>query len=389
MDVLTRSTVARILPPGSRSAVTRTLSILFGFGGILVSVGCVPDVDVDEALVSGPRLLAVAFDPPEAKPGESVTARALFVTTDGPVTASALALPKPDLVWAQCVARRPLTELRPVSGECIAADPDALSPAGSGIEISTALPAESCQLFGPDLPPVSEGSVGARPVDADVTGGYYFPLLARFGLGGAAPSLALSQVRLSCGLPNARREDAARFNARALPNANPRISRLELNGRRVTRRTRTGEPLTVKAGARFEVVATWPECPASATCGDGVCQLDETDESCPADCDATTRDGAPVVYPAACAGAEPYLVLDPIGRELVVRRESMRVAWYATGGTFAFERTGRAESEAVRTSANTWTAPSVPGRHYLWVVLRDARGGTGWVQLTVDVAATG
>lgn len=84
--------------------------------------------------------------------------------------------------------------------------------------------------------------------------------------------------------------------------------------------------------------------------------------------------------------AEPYVYFDPVTRGLVDRHESMRVAWFATGGSFDADRTGRDEDEhATPSSDDVWTAPDAAGTVHLWVVLRDARGGIDWKAFVVDV----
>ena len=65
----------------------------------------------------------------------------------------------------------------------------------------------------------------------------------------------------------------------------------------------------------------------------------------------------------------------------------MRVAWFSTAGSFEDDHTGRPEEEfATSSSENAWTAPNAPGLVFMWVVLRDARGGSDWqsFQLQVD-----
>jgi len=61
----------------------------------------------------------------------------------------------------------------------------------------------------------------------------------------------------------------------------------------------------------------------------------------------------------------------------------MRVSWFATGGSFDVDHTGRLESEfAQTTSDDTWTAPKDPGPVFMWVVLRDDRGGVDWQEFS-------
>jgi hypothetical protein len=78
--------------------------------------------------------------------------------------------------------------------------------------------------------------------------------------------------------------------------------------------------------------------------------------------------------------------LDPIAREVVARRESIRVSWFATDGVFEHDRSGRAEEEAaINSSDNTWTAPMKRGTVHLWLVLRDNRGGVAYQSYQLEV----
>ena len=71
----------------------------------------------------------------------------------------------------------------------------------------------------------------------------------------------------------------------------------------------------------------------------------------------------------------------------MTRRESLRVSWFTTAGSFERDRTGRAgdEGEAGEPpesfTENTWTAPEDARATQLWLVLRDARGGVAFTTL--------
>ncbi len=122
--------------------------------------------------------------------------------------------------------------------------------------------------------------------------------------------------------------------------------------------------------------ATWAACPTSPVCGDGVCGIDETATACPADC--TT--------PVGCTGSEQYLVLDPTTMALAPAEELITVAWYATGGTLTYDTSGPpAGSSGVTSLDNPWTAPTTAGDVWLWLVVRDDRGGVGWQGYQVRV----
>jgi hypothetical protein len=86
-----------------------------------------------------------------------------------------------------------------------------------------------------------------------------------------------------------------------------------------------------------------------------------------------------------CAGQERYLWFDRERQKLSIRRESVRVAWFATAGRYADERTGVDEEATAPRSQNQWTAPGKAQDLTLWVVLRDARGGVGFRELKVHV----
>jgi hypothetical protein len=84
-------------------------------------------------------------------------------------------------------------------------------------------------------------------------------------------------------------------------------------------------------------------------------------------------------------GAERYVFFDAEARKLVVRRESMRVSWFASAGAFARDRTGRASDDAEPSSDNDWDAPAEATIVRGWVVLRDDRGGAAWQGFVIDV----
>ena len=65
-----------------------------------------------------------------------------------------------------------------------------------------------------------------------------------------------------------------------------------------------------------------------------------------------------------------------------------RVSWFASSGTFTDAHTGREEAGPDDPSSdNTWLAPATPGAVFLWIVLRDDRGGVAWKGYRVDVTA--
>jgi hypothetical protein len=229
--------------------------------------------------------------------------------------------------WAFCTAPKPPTEDNVVSQKCL--DADALLPLGYGLDIDAASPSNACSLFGPNA------ASGSRPRDPDATGGYYQPL--RVDLGQAAPTFHLQ--RIQCGLADAAGDTVAEYGRSYVPNTNPTLTTLQasLDGAAL-------ELDRVPAGARLDLSVSW---------GD--------------------------------ADAESYIVFDRATRELVTRRESLHVSWHGNGGHFDTESTGRAENDSETTSSNAWAAPDVPGTYQLWIVLRDARGGSDFATYDVVV----
>lgn len=345
-----------------RRFVVCTLAVLAG------AVGCVPDLDTDESSVQAPRVLAVVAQPAEAKAGSTVSYSALLVDQNGPREQGVLA-------WFYCMAQKPLAELGPVDPECLQAGSPQLTRIGRGQAVQGAIPTAACALFGPNIPQPEEGQEPGRPVDPDDTGGFKQPVMLGLNAGDG-DQLVLFEQRISCDLPGVSAQVAAQYRLRYHANENPELRDLlvvRANGDE--QRLSAGEELEVTRGEKLDLLVRWPACPESDTCGDGLCGPDESRESCVKDCAA----------PSGCRGQERYLWFDTQRRELSVRRESMRLAWYATGGSYREERTGQDEDEDGDRSRNEWQAPDRAGSATLWVVVRDARGGVGTFQTPVKV----
>jgi hypothetical protein len=86
-----------------------------------------------------------------------------------------------------------------------------------------------------------------------------------------------------------------------------------------------------------------------------------------------------------CGGAETYLWFDPAALHLRTRREALAVAWYGTDGRFLAPQTGVGETDDARRIDYEWIAPQAPGEVVLWLVARDDRGGTSWVERRIVV----
>lgn len=342
---------------------------------IPLAAGCVPDFHDEPALVLARRIVAVQSEPAEAKPDEAVQLRALVVD---PNVAAAPAFPR----FGLCLARKPLTELGPVSPACLddpASDTEALVALGAGESVSARLPLEACRLFGPSRPEPKDGEAAGRAVDADPTGGYFQPVTAKLD---AARELAVGSVRLSCALPAVTQAQALEFTRSYRVNQNPELSALSVlrgdDSTELTPEHRAADtaPTRVAPGERLTLRASWSECSEASTCGDGICGAGEDRASCVSDCSK----------PRGCTGAEFYAWFDPQSRAVSTRRESLVLSWFATGGELESPRTARDEADLASFSDNTWTAPLSEGEARLWVVLSDARGGQSWRSYRFRVA---
>lgn len=326
--------------------------------------GCIPEFDDDLSRVESRRILAVRTVPAEVEPGAEFELEAL-VADPGAGGAGSVR-------WALCVARKKLTELGPVAEACLddfGRESEALLPLAEGETTTARIPQNACSLIGPVAFADSSG-VSARPIDPDPTGGYYLSVLAE------DEDVALGQVRVSCGAVGLTPEELTKFNAGYRPNENPDLERIvaKVDGRTVVL---GDEPIEVSSGARVELVAVYALCPREAECGDGYCSAGENQVSCAEDCRTEAR---------GCPGAETYLVADASTRSVVSRREGLSLAWFASGGRFAEEQTGQAESDGDGTStSNVWTAPRNTGPVRLWFVLRDDRGGAAFFSHDLEV----
>lgn len=221
------------------------------------------------------------------------------------------------LQWAFCAAPKPLTENASVSTACLG---NAVRPLDDGASsITVATPLDACQLFGPDTPPGD-----FRPRDADETGGYYQPLRVQ-----ALGQTAFAFERITCNLSNAPLEVAVKLTKQYVPNRNPHLLSLRAF---VDGQSQNLDALPAGSEVHFEIA--W-----------------------------NSED------------AETFVMFDPEAQQLVSRREAMRAFWYTTRGVFGQDVTGREENDTEVTAGNVWRAPDEPGEVYLWLVLRDSRGG--------------
>jgi hypothetical protein len=367
----------------------RAATAALGAASVLAvcSAGCKPDLDDRVSNVTAPEVVAVRADPAEVVAGKSVQYTALYIGPSGLITTGAVD-------WAFCTERKPLAELGPVSPLCYQQSGSWFVDLGVGTSVTGTVPSDACSLFGPVVPQPQPNQPPGRPVDPDSTGGYYQPVRV-LSNGQSSESIALAETRIACGVSSASSDIVAEFAQRYHVNGNPMIT--SLGPKNAANATNGWTDVTIPGnagmttdlpgsrGVHYELEVTWPSCPETDACNDGVCGPDETPQSC-ASCDPTIavcpQDCDPVIQ---CKGAERYVALDQGTGTLIDRREGMSVIWYATGGTFDADRTGRDGSDRSTFSDNGWTAPSEPGTVTMWVVLQDDRGGAVWGEYQLDV----
>lgn len=227
--------------------------------------------------------------------------------------------------WSLCDAPKPPTVDNAVADGCVQ---DQVTPLGDAASITATIPLDACRTFGPDVV-----SAGFRPRDPDPTGGYYQPIRA------AVPSIDLSFgfTRITCNLANAPGDVAQQYKTTYVANTNPTLLELTLDG------------IPATAGS------VMPDRDVALSVG----------------------------WPAAAV--ESYLYYDQTSQTLTTRRESMRVSWFATAGTLAVDASAVAEADSSTTVSTTWHTPSAGGLAFLWLVLRDSRGGIATASYPVTV----
>lgn len=331
---------------------------------VALSTGCVPDFETDLSALRAPRLLAIASNPAETQAKKSATFSALLAVPEGQEA--------PEIDWTLCLSRKPLTELGPVNPLCLQPDDGsgAVASLGRGESVDTTLDQDVCKMFGPLRPSAKAGEPAGRPVDPDVTGGFYQPVVATLD---GVPSLG--SLRIDCDPANLNRDDALSFRAQYRVNENPRLSALSISAAGSDPVTLTEDddaPAQVRAGSVVSFRAGWDECPLEATCGDGLCMANEDSANCAEDCTAGLAHG--------CSGSESYVWYNRETYRVEPRREGISVAWFASKGSFQQEQTGLDEKQAAsrRATTNSWRPGNATGSATVWVVVRDTRGGVSW-----------
>jgi hypothetical protein len=289
---------------------------------LALAASCAPTFSERPSQITGPRILAARAEPAETKPGDAVTYDALVVGLGGTQVGAPTA-------WAFCVTPKLVAENDAVSPGCLQ-DNGVSQIASTPDIVKTVTPGNTCSLFGPEVPADSD----LRPRDPDPTGGFYQPVRVRTN-----DDVAFGLFRTTCALANAPGDVVTDFTTKYVVNANPHIASV----------------VRIDAGAESPFT--------SATQGETV--------------------AVRVHWPDA--DAEHYAYFDPTSVSIVDRRESMRVSFYGTAGSFDLDASGQGEADLPTYADNTWHAPAVAGAVHTWFVLRDSRGGVAFTGVDVDV----
>jgi hypothetical protein len=333
----------------------KRLTLAMVWTAACLGAGCRPSVGEPISLVSGPAILAMKGEPPEAAAGTQVSYEILAVDVNGRVPSVGGDISTP-VLWAICEDPKPPIETNSVNTSCLdtVGLPGDVGPTPT--TFSAAMPDAACQEFGPITPNPEPGQPTIRPRDADATGGYYLPVrmtleipeeLRRKGMATEDSLMAFGLERISCGLARAPAPPILVFNRDYTLNKNPSI-----------------DALTWQQGAMDPVAAT------SLETGGAAMQVAQ---------------GQSVTFSLSWTpdSVETYPAWDVLSQTLIYHRESMRVAWYVTGGSFEHDVTGRTESETETFAANTWK-PDGAGLFHLWVVLHDSRGGADFASFDIE-----
>lgn len=303
--------------------------------GCLLLAACKPSVGQPPYLVTDHTLLAVLADPPEAKPGANVTYSFLLASPGGTVSGA-------EAVWDVCTTPKPPSDSNALSSACTETpDPAVTTP---GQTFAAEIPSKACSLFGPIAPQPEAGKPAVRPRDPDSTGGYYLPVRVSLNAADGEVLSGFAFERIQCNLASAPTVAIQQYNSQYLPNHAPGIANVDLVDAAGTRLPLNAGPQSVAAGSVETIEATF-------------------------------ADGS----------AESFPVYDPSSETLVTQQESLHMSWFVTGGTFQHDRTGVASNETAASTSNRLTAPLQPGTVFLWLVLRDSRGGADYKSYQIEV----
>jgi hypothetical protein len=284
------------------------------------------------SLVTGPRVLALVAEPPEAAPGDPFALSLLIAGADHEEV---------EVSWRACGAF------------------DSGGSFGGGMQFGERDPDEGCG--GGFAVPLGEGRSSVLP--GELTRALFDNLeLAAVILGAALPDDALERIRSDVGIP-------------FLIEADVHIGE---------KRIRTVKRVLVR---ETEAAHQNPP-PPSFMLGDAEI-VSEGDEFVCGALDGVTprvRRSSDVELEPMLQGnegedepwLERYHVLDAQG-QLLERTERAYYSWFSDGG--------RLDQQLTRAPLRNevWTTPDEPGEHTLWVVVRDGHGGTSACGLAIVV----
>lgn len=304
----------------------------------LLVAGCIPDPGFDEGeYIQTPRVLAVVAEPPAVRPGQDARLRALVVDPEGrPMS----------FRWSAC------------------AQPELL---GGG-------PFSSAQFEG----------AGNQPGCGDDA--------LRVDLGDS--DTAVFPASLSSALFERLDEAAELFDGLVSPELIRRVAEEVGVAVTVQLEVRIAGAIVVVANKRVlvragELPSTNPWPPRVTVGPEPELVVDaREDRANDAFRCAPVLGVAPRVAPRRTLSLRPafddgawlesYRVLDPSG-EIRELEERAFFSWFATAGTL------RDDVTEVPVETNEWTAPAAVGTYPLWVVVRDAHGGTSACRFEVVV----
>jgi hypothetical protein len=297
--------------------------------------GCKPAVGQAPSLITDYALLAVIGEPPEAKPGDKVTYSYLLASPSGTVDDNTAG-------WDVCLTPKPPAENNSVASACNPPTPGTTP----GLTFDAPMPTNACQLFGPIAPPVEAGKPAIRPRDPDATGGYYLPVRVKLSDLATGDVAGFAFERITCNPANANADTIGQYLAQYQANKDPGIAGTDLVTSSVgtTNLDTAAQTVSVLPGETVDFVATF-----------------------------------------TAGSAETFPIIAPGGDSLKSLTESLHMSWFATAGSFVHDRTGVASTETATSTTNTWKAPDETAVVYVWLVLRDSRGGTAFKSYTLNV----
>lgn len=311
------------------------MSRVVGLCFVTALAACAPDLSVRASRITAPRVIAVRADPPEARPGATVTLTATVAIPRGTQG-------EPTLAWSACEVPRAATESATVSARCL---DDASAPLEGelrGLSVTTTIPADACRRVGPQTPPAGQDGVRVRAPDPDITGGWQLPVRIDLGVGGARETL-FARYRVRCQPPDVPGATAQGYATRYTNNLNPSIAGVfaVVGGATRALPRDADAPTAIGTSRDVTLLALW-DAPAS----------------------------------------ERYVLVDPTTRALVERTEVLEVTWFTDGGSFERDRTAP-DASGTATANILHLNPDATGDARVWVVLRDDRGGVDAARLRV------